>query len=380
MNIPKHYTVPLAAFVASFAIRLLFVPLSLLRIQPYSKGDPVTFIKAATLIASRIGTYSNPFNLPEYTHTNEIWGGILAPFWLLPGPSELYAHIVVALLGAIAVYNIACLAQWFHSPQAAIYAALPFIFYPTIVLSHATLHRESAILFGLTCTTRYILAPPETLPKPLNLSIVFVTLTFATLLRSVNLPLYFGAIAVGLLIWAGQRSPQTTAFATVVTAPISGWFLFQKVSSAIDDLLRIRAARAYGRTVYLEFMNIGGVLEVLAFSWIAAVYFLYSPFPWMIGSILDIPVAAEGVISMIYTIATILSIPYLSKRHLPGVGALIIAFIVGVSLYGIGTVNVGTASRHRPMFLWVVLLFGGIGLAQHLEIRHGKILFPKLLN
>jgi hypothetical protein len=119
-------------------------------------------------------------------------------------------------------------------------------------------------------------------------------------------------------------------------------------------------------------VNIGGVLEVLAFSWIGAVYFLYSPFPWMIGSVLDIPVAVEGVISMIYTIAAILSIPYLSKRHLPGVGALIIALIVGVSFYGIGTVNVGTASRHRPMFLWVVFLFGGIGLAQHLEIRHGK--------
>jgi hypothetical protein len=88
----------------------------------------------------------------------------------------------------------------------------------------------------------------------------------------------------------------------------------------------------------------------------------------MISTVPGVLIGVEGMISIGYTIAALLGIRLVAHRNVPVVAALLIGFSVGVVLYGVGTANYGAAMRHRQMFIWVVLLFGGTGLAEKLRI------------
>ncbi|OLZ40767.1 hypothetical protein A6E15_07090 [Natrinema saccharevitans] len=102
-------------------------------------------------------------------------------------------------------------------------------------------------------------------------------------------------------------------------------------------------------------------------------YFLFTPFPWMISHSMDFVILGESITNLIYAVAAISGARILAKKTLAGTVALILGIVVGTLLYGLGTVNVGTAVRHRQMVLWAIFLLGGIGIAQYICIRMSSI-------
>lgn len=355
--------------LTAFTVRALGVVFTVLTTKnTYSLYDADVFAREAQ--KSAIGLVNGDILLSSVRHVIEVWSLMLAPFWLLPGPSRIYAQFTMALLGSIAVYNIYIVVRHFHSKQAAAVAALPLLFYPSIVLVHSTILREAVVLFGLTTVARLLLVPPPRLSGAVRYIAIISTLTAVSILRLDNIPVYLLVLAVGLTVKHRDALRNGVVKAgvilSVITVTAASLPFIERVLSKIAE---IRRARARGRTEYLGHVFPDTIFESVAFSWIGVAYFLFTPFPWMVRSVPDFLVMFEGLFNLLFVAFAAFGAKRLSKSTFPGTMALIVGIVTGSVLYGLGTANVGTAVRHRPMVLWAIFLLGGIGIAEHIRIE-----------
>ncbi|WP_336135348.1 glycosyltransferase family 39 protein [Natronomonas amylolytica] len=363
----------LVVFLVAFAIRVVGAAITTVTtLNPDSTADAVGFARAAETIAA--GLMRGGLVAPGQGYIYDLWGAFLAPFWLLPGPSGFYARLGNAFLGAIAVYNVYCIARAYHSRQAGVLAALPLLLYPSVVAIHSTVLRETIVLFAITTATRLLIVQRRRLPVLSTYTVVAALLYIAYIMRPENAVIYAVAIGTGLLVHGTERSSPTvwpalvTAGITVIGVAIVTGF----VREGIDYLARIRNIRAGGRTVYLPEVIPQTLIELLAFSWVGAAYFLYAPFPWMIETIPDLLVGMEGIISIGFTLASPWGIRSMAKQNRPATVGLLVGLLLGIVLYGVGTVNYGTGMRHRQMFIWVIFIFGAVGITEHVRFVWGS--------
>ena len=298
-----------------------------------------------------------------------LWGTFFAPFWVPPGPSGFYARLGNALLGAFAVYNVYVIARYYHSHHAGVVAALPMTVSPSIVAVQSTLLREAFVLFGITTAARLLMLPSQRRSKLLSYVLAGVLLHISLLGRDDNVFIFVAAVAAALAVHAvksGYLSRQSIGLGASLS-PIAFVLSLPVIQDGVEFLSRTRELRARGRAVYLPEIIPQTVTELFAFSWIGAAYFLYAPFPWMIETIPDLLVGIEGLINIAFTVAAVWGVRSLSQKNMPATVGLLIGLAVAVVLYGVGTVNYGTGMRHRQMFLWVIFLFGGIGISEHVR-------------
>jgi hypothetical protein len=335
----------------------------------YARGDVHGFSYTAIYIADglRQGVYILP---SAYSSTYHTWGTFLAPFWLLPGPSRIYARIGIAILGTYAIYNVYIITLKYSSQQAALLAVTPLIVYPSFIMIHSTVLRETAILVGLTAATRFLVAPSSRFSTVTNSSLAIVFLGLATILRPDNFPVYIVVIILaGLLKYRHlfTRStlrylvPPTVIGGVLVTIP-----LVQRVIVSLSNLRRVRAR---GRTMYLDGVFPETIHSAVAFSWVGAAYFLFTPFPWMITEITDFVAFFEAIGNLIFAIFGIFGARAVIRKNVPVGVALLFGIVIGAVLYGFGTANVGTAIRHRQMVLWAIFVLGGIGISERIRFH-----------
>lgn len=372
----------LVVFFATFSLRAVAAGITTVTtLNPDSRGDAIGFRHTAIQIADGI-QQGNPnlftstalepsqFLVPlTATDTYHMWGSFLAPFWLLPGPSGFYARLGNAVLGAFAVYNVYLIARHYHSHHAGVIAALPMIFYPSIVAVQSTLLREAIVLFGITTAVRLLMLPSRRRSRLLSYALAGIVLHISLLQRDDNIFIFVGAVAAALAVHAvksGYLSRRSIALAASLS-PIVFVLSLPVIQDGIEFLAYTREVRASGRTIYLAEIIPQTVIELIGFSWVGAAYFLYAPFPWMIETIPDLLVGIEGLINIAFTVAAIWGVRSLGQRNMPATVGLLAGLSVAVVLYGVGTVNYGTGMRHRQMFIWVIFLFGGIGISEHVR-------------
>ncbi|WP_436911253.1 hypothetical protein [Halosimplex marinum] len=383
MNGRRRFGVGLLVFLLALSTRLVGVAVTgLTKLNPYARADADRFAAsaaetAATLIAGRLPTI--PTN-PDRIVT--LWGLFLSPLWLLPGPSRLYGRLFAALLGAVAVYGLYRLARALHSREAGVVAVLPLVCYPSIVLVHSTVLRESFVLAGLVWAT-ILLSDTGAAPSWFQTgtgpawfpdgTVRYLTglavLGLISVVRWENLPLY--AVALGTGVAVGHRDGITqlrlavaATLATLVTLTVGRPF----VRSALDFLVVKRDRRSEGRTVYLPEFRPDTIPKAIAFAPVGAVYFLFTPFPWMIETVADAVVFPQSVGNLVAAGFAAVGVPVLWRRSERTTGALVVAFAVGTILYGLVNANVGTNVRQRQMFLWVLFLFAGVGAATRFDL------------
>lgn len=360
------YLVLMLAFTVRFIAVLLT---SLFGINPESEHDAVAFADTADAIAE--GLLQGQFVLPDPSSVYHLWGMFLAPFWLLPGPSLFYARVGNAVLGAFAVYNVYIIARYYHSHRAGVLATVPMLFYPSFVAVHSTVLREAIVLVGITTAARLVIVHHKYRGRVLTYLMTMAVLAVAYIHRPDNAIIYGVTIGVGIAAYAIETEylSKRDLLAVLAVSPVALYVLLPNIRSGVAFLARTRNLRASGRTMYLAETVPQTIPELLAFSWIGAAYFLYAPFPWMIETVPDLLVGIEGMISLGFTVAALWGVRTLYHRNAPATVALVAGFAVAVVLYGVGTVNYGTGMRHRQMFLWVVFLFGGIGIAEHVRFE-----------
>lgn len=358
----------IVVFLLALSFRLLSVVITTITsLNTYAQADANGFAADAEWIASTIISGSLP--TLDFTDIYHVWGAMLSPFWFLPGPNRVYARIGMAILGSVAVYNVYVIARQYHSKRAGAIAVLPLLVYPSFLFIHTVVLREAMVLFGLTTAARLLLAPSPHIKAVSKYAIVVALLGIVTVLREDNFPVYLLVIFIAAVfkVKPWRHYVVTTTVAAGVGSIIAPVGMVVYGRQVLDRLMVLRENRARGRTEYLGLVFLDTIPEAIAFSWIGAMSFLFTPFPWMVSNIMDFVAMGEGLVNLFYAGTAIFGARVLSTKTLAGTTALIVGVIVGSVLYGLGTVNVGTAVRHRQMILWVIFLLGGIGTAQYIR-------------
>ncbi len=360
----------IAVFVTALVIRLLAVGVTTTTsLNTYAQADANGFALQAERIATAIPQGAIPaIDTGDIYH---LWGAMLAPFWLLPGPSRIYARIGIAILGAVAVHHVYVIARYHHSQSAGILAVLPLLFYPSFLFVQATVLREAMVFFALTTTARFLLVPTRRLDARKRYVLAVAFIAVASVLREENIPVYLLVVVIALVVKrkAGQDVATLTPRTVGGTLVVIPSLVIAFGRPALDRILVLREARGRGRTAYFESVMPTTIPRAIAFSWIGALYFLCAPFPWMVSHVMDFVIMFEGMANGLYLLGGILGVRVLHEETPAGAVALAVGVVVGGLLYGLGTVNVGTAVRHRQMLLWAVFLFGGMGFAHHVRLR-----------
>ena len=357
-------------FIFSFIIRLIASILTTLTdLNPESRYDAGNFAAAGESISQ--GLLQLQLISPGPTVTYDRWGLFLSAYWFFPGPSAFYGRVGNALLSTFAICNVYIIARYYHSHRAGVIAVTPLIFYPSIIAVHSTLLREAIVLFGITTAVRLVVIPSKTRYRWLSYGVALVVLYTAHIHRPDNYIIYIAAIGTGLFIYViekGYLSKRGLGLAAGLS-PVLVVALWSFVQSGVAYLSRTRDVRGGGRTDYLVHVIPQTLSELAAFSWIGAAYFLYAPFPWMVGTVPDLLVSMEGLVTMGFTIAAFWGVRSFAQQNKPATAALVVGLLLAVVFYGVGTINFGTGMRHRQMFLWIIFLFGGIGIAEHVQFR-----------
>ncbi len=342
--------------------------------DPFGGGQAGAHARTAAEIASAGFLYEINFN-----NTPDRWGLLLSPFWLLPGPSEIYAQIAVAVVGSLAILNVYLICEHYHSRQAGYLAVAPLALLPSYAFTHAVLQREALLLFSVTTAFVLIFLPNRYISYPRNYLVAALCLITAGYLRRFNIPviLTVGAIVtVVSVVTSGRYTPRRMFYGIFTTVSMSIIGLYIAITSWITDLQNataylatVRARRARGRAVYLPDVIPTNFFEFFAFSWIGAVYFLFAPFPWHFEVINDVPGLVESAIGLGFLIFSLAGIKTVGQKAPVAVITLIAALVVYSVLYGYGTANYGTALRHRQAVFWIILVFGAIGISQRTRFK-----------
>lgn len=361
--------VGIVVFLAALAVRIAGVALtSITEINPYAEADADVFAAGAAEVAATISNGDIPhIPIPPERVVN-LWGPILSSFWLVPGPSRLYARLFTAIVGTLAVFALYRLTRSLHSRQAGILAAVPAIGYPSFVFVHSTVLREAVILAGLLGVVYLLVGDPAWKwgPKGRGRYLLAIPLlAVTTVLRIENLVLYVlvGATTIYLVSLRRFLKPRFVMLVGFIGAVV----IHPGIRSGLTFLETERRERIGGRTAYLPEFLPDTILKALIFAPVGALYFLFTPFPWMIETVADTVASAESLVSIVYSLFATFGIRALWKRSQTVTATLVVGLLVGIILYGMVNANVGTSIRQRQMFLWLIFLFGGVGLAERLD-------------
>ncbi len=362
-------------FLLVFVVRLISIfSVQVVGFDPFGGGQAGGHARTAAEIAS-VGFFYDI----SFTNTFDRWGLLLSPFWLLPGPSEIYAQIAVAVVGSLAILNVYLICEHYHSKQAGYLAVAPLALLPSYAFMHAVLQREALLLFSVTTAFVLIFLPNRYVSYPRNYLLAGVCLIIAGYLRRFNVPVILSVGAIVVLVslaTSGRYTFRRMFYGILTTVSVSIVGLYFAITNWITDLQNatawlatLRARRARGRAIYLPDVIPTNFFEFFAFSWIGAVYFLFAPFPWHFEVINDLPGLIESAVGLGFLVFSFAGIKTVGQKAPVAVITLIAALVVYSVLYGYGTANYGTALRHRQAVFWIILVFGAIGISQRTRFK-----------
>ncbi|ELY42659.1 glycosyltransferase family 39 protein [Natronorubrum bangense] len=368
----------LRVFLFAFLVRVGGVMLTTLTdLNPDEGGDATGFANHAAAYASGELTIIHFFE--SFGGTYPTWGFVLSPFWVLPGPSRIYARLGIALIGAFAIYNVYLIVRQTVSRQAALFAVIPLTVFPSFVALQSVILRDAAMLACMTYAVR-LLVVRDRWPTGPKYALVLLAIGFASLLRVENLPIYAVMAGTAAVIWGLSRRHYgaitvggaiLAIFAYFANA-IAQWLdILRGHDSILEFLLFLRAARIRedGRTQYLTDVTLETPLDVALYAPRGAVYFLFAPLPWLAESAVDYLMVIESMVMIGFAIAGLSGFVRLWQRRPQLAGALLVGLMAAALFYGVISTNVGTSVRQRQVFSWIIFVFGGIGIADRYHVR-----------
>ena len=159
------------------------------------------------------------------------------------------------------------------------------------------------------------------------------------------------------LLWIVYRDLGNVRGMEPVLALMSGDIEYMQ---AVVDSKATKAARAT-YAVGIDFSSPGSIVSSFP---LVMIYYIFSPFPWMIASAYDAYAALEGVFRLVGFMCLFVAYrnSVMDRKNLTIIFAILVALLM---VWAAGTVNYGTASRHHTTTIWFFLLF--IALARRKE-------------
>ena len=340
---------------------------------PDSKADALTFERLGWEAAEAwLSGGGAPALSGAYLYS--AWIGVL---YFLFGRIPLLAQFTNVLLGTFTVYITWKLSFLItESRRAALIAAWITALFPTLNLYSAITMRESFIVF-FTITSVYCFVlwlKCGRLGQMIGAGILLLAAT----------ALHDGMVCIGLVYalffsFYHPKSKRWTAFSAdsifvitliiAVTVALRG-FLRDKLPDNIllifspDYLGQHTMVAAKDRAAYLPGLVPGSVADMLWQTPLRMLYFLYTPFPWMVSSPADVVGLIDALLYAFLSIYFMKGLASLRNRNRVLFWGITLILIVFLGTFAWGTSNYGTAIRHRQKIVWLLSITAAIGFTR----------------
>lgn len=278
------------------------------------------------------------------------------------GSSRYPPSIVNGLVGLVAAFNFARLANLMYGREAARRTFLVSMFFPSLVLWASMNIREawSFLLISIALLSTQRLRQRF---SPTNLAMLLLSLAGLYFIRAYLVPLVFAGIALSYLVVRPRQLPYallSLAVIVVVALQVGPSFgldpaLLSEESLETADTLR--RGLAYGGSAYgtnVDTRTLGGSLAYLPEG---VARFLFGPYPWSVRSALQLMTVPESLIWYWLCFRAAQTLFHDLRHALSKVAPAFFVLAIVTAAYGLVSGNEGTAYRHRAQVMMIVFIF-----------------------
>lgn len=365
-------------FVTAFLVRLtlMLVDLELFRLPPHSGDDTEAFHLEGLLI------YTDPTMFNEVVRGS--YSKFLGLFYLAFGPERMLAQYLNVILGVVSIVILSKTLLLLKLPMHYVLIATGiFAFFAQGLLLSPILLRDQIVALGMVYTLYYMVR--WTVEK----SAVSLTLAYTGYFVST---VFHSGLAIGILVllvyfsFYNHETKRMDFEASKVQRLLVQVVLVGFIVYSFQDVLfakfthvsqngQLFSGMSYDRggSAYLNGLTVTGPLDMIVYSPLRMIYFLFSPFPWQWSSLMNIAIFfADAVFYLLLFGLTMLHLKYLKQHPFSSVLLfMLLLFIVNALIFGLGTGNVGTAIRHRyKLFPMLLIVYTSIHYIRYQVLHH----------
>jgi 4-amino-4-deoxy-L-arabinose transferase-like glycosyltransferase len=294
-------------------------------------------------------------------------------FYYVFGKTDVPIKLANSFVGAVCIIYVYRLARALFGDAVARRVTQFYAFFPSLVLWSALNIRDVWVVFLI------LLVSWKSLEVVRGFSLFSMLAVLAGLYAITHFRDYLFYVAalppiVAFLI--GQRGRVERNFVVALIAGVGLLFLMQQGVAdraekhmSLETLGQHRRNLATGGSAFAEETDISTPGKAAAFLPLGIAYFLFSPFPWQITSLLKLFSLPEMLLVYRYTPAALRGLRYIVRhRFREALQVLLLTAFLTVS-YSLGEGNVGTLYRHRAQVMVFYLLFAAVGV----EVRSRQV-------
>ena len=294
---------------------------------------------------------------------------VMGAYFRVFGISRLYSQFILMLLSIV---SLLFAAKILHALGLDIkrtrFSMWILCLLPNFAILSSIFLRESIVTMFITLSLyAYVLWIKRKKERHFLLALVFV---FLGALFHSGAVAVAGGYALSRILYDNKTEKIKITAKNVIFAVVLllvGIFLFNNYGDVFfgkfegtESLSDIANQSELGGSSYAKYVgNSNNILNMVIYTVPRIVFFLFSPMPWMIRDLGDI--IAFLFSSCFYLVSIISVIKYLNSKRKENREIVIVLFIVAICaafVFAWGTVNAGTACRHRDKMtiVWGILL------------------------
>jgi 4-amino-4-deoxy-L-arabinose transferase-like glycosyltransferase len=347
--------------IIALSVRLIFVLIDqyVFPLPESREGSDALMFTSMGLEWSRNGLQ---WLLSHFTSGAFMYSWVIALLYSIFGPNQFLVQFLNAILGTFTVYNVFLIGDYVLDTQKAVIASIICALFPTAIYFSVLPFREVEIIFffilGLFFLIKWI---KEGKIYCIFIAELFFIISFGFhtgMLWAVIFPPFELIFEIFRGSFRKVNSKKILAFLVLVLmvfVTFKTGFGFEKMphENALSDSLTATAGlqqrAARDRAAYLKGVVPRNFFDFLWQVPLRAIYFLFSPFVWMVKIPLDLLGFFDAVSYVILIIFVGLNFRKIVRNKF--LLALLLILIGEVLIFSMGTSNYGTALRHRSKFL-----------------------------
>lgn len=301
------------------------------------------------------------------------WNALL---FLIFGYAPLAPKIVNAFVGTASALVAYRLAGELAGKDAARYALALAMFFPSMVLWSALNLRDPIVLL---ITLALFLSAIRLRVRPSGKSFfgLLLGISFLVLFRDYMAVMVVFGILGSTLITRARGLPANLLIGGALFAVAA--FAYQQfglgsewIESASFEAINLqRGNLAVGRTAFQPGVDVSTPLRGIQYLPLGLAFFLFSPFPWQLGSLLSIMTLPEQVVWYGLVPVALVGVRHLIRARYDVIVPVLLFLGITTGIYALVEGNAGTAYRHRAQILIFFLVFAAVGMAVRKARRSG---------
>ena len=333
---------------------------------------------------------SNLFSNPNFRSLS----GNMTPYdffasyvYSVTGYSPLSLFFISSIAGSLTAVFVYLIAKELFSKKVARISSLFAFFWPSFIMWSTQNLREPMIAM-LGCILIWSVVYIYRHPSPVFLLVCFasawglfkVSSPYAVII--VSIIFFAGAvllsehlfknrfvviIAIGLVSFLFMLFNQHNIMTFIAEKTVHSDILKHK--SIFEFLDYHRMARSFGRLQFLKNADISNFGSAFVFAPLGLLYAIFSPFPWQLGSFMQVVAAPETLLFYILFPLTIRGVVFAYRKRFNQT-VLVLSVIAGMLLFlALIEGNSGTLFRHRFFAFNLLFIFTAVGLRLRRPIK-----------